>query len=616
MRIGLALIGLALSSPAAAQLSAPAPAATSAAFSFEEVMIPMRDGVRLQTVVMRPVGRAGKLPILLERTPYGVPVAAFPRVPETLEAMMADGYVLVFQNMRGRYRSEGTFAMSMALSPPGSRAVDEATDAFDTIDWLVRNVPGNNGRVGMAGVSYPGYAAAIALARPHPALKAVSPQAAWNDWWTHDDLHRHGAFRLSYAADWLYGLQNNREGRDFDYGGKVPVDTYAWFLKLGAVADLDKLHFRGTVPMLTAAIEHPDYDQHWRSQRWTDRLSETTVPTLHVAGYWDQEDPLGSWSIYRRMEARDPNGLNSIVAGPWAHGTWRGEGSDVGYVPFGKPSGRDFQREIEAPFFAHWLHGKGAKPAFEAKSFQSGSWAWRDYPSWPPAGATPTDLHLRADGSLSFATPDAAGACRDYVSDPANPVPFRARPISTTYPSPEWRWWEAADQRFVDGRPDVLTYVSEPLDADLTVTGEVGATLMASTSGTDADMVVKLIDVLPDDYAEKPGRALGDYPKTLNGYQWPIAMDVRRGRYLGGSERPTPLVPNQVVAWDVPLRDHDHVFKRGHRIMVQVQSSWFPVIDRNPQRFVPNIYKAGAGDFVKATQRVCGGSKVTLPVVR
>lgn len=600
---------------APARQQAPAPA-TESPFSYEEVMVPMRDGAKLQTVIIRPRRKTGKLPILLQRTPYGVPGQAPASVPASMRFLMEDGYILVFQNMRGQFKSDGDFTMSMALDAKGKNGIDEATDAYDTVDWLVKKLPDNNGKVGMWGVSYPGYASAVALARPHPALKAVSPQAAWNDWWINDDLHRYGAARLSYLTDWLFSLQNNDQGDDFDYGGKTPVDTYDWFLKLGPVANLDKLYFKGSVPQLTAMIEHPDYDDFWKRQRWTEKLGRTAVPTLHVAGFWDQEDPLGTWKIYEKMEANDPDHLNMIVAGPWAHGTWHSPGTDVGYLKHGKESGTDFMRDIEAPFFAHWLHGKGGKPAFEAKMFQSGSWEWKSYPKWPAPGATMTNLYLQADGTLSFNAPSDAAQCREYISDPANPVPFRERPMSRTYPSQEWRWWEAADQRFVDHRPDVLSYTSAPLEADLTVTGEVAAKLMASTSGTDSDFVVKLIDVLPDDYEPVRPGALGEYPRTMNGYQFPIAMEVRRGRYLQSFEKATPLTPNGVIAWDVPLRSHDHVFKKGHRIMVQVQSSWFPVIDRNPQKFVPNIYKAAPEDFVKATQRVCGGSLVTLPIVR
>jgi len=611
--VALAALAVPLAQAPAQQIIAPVPIA--AAFTFEEVMIPMRDGTRLQTVILRPTNKPGKLPILLQRTPYGVPAKAPAAVPASMKFLAEDGYILVFQNMRGQFKSGGDFTMSMALQPKGSKGVDEATDSYDTVDWLVKNVKDNNGKVGMMGVSYPGYAAAVALAKPHPALKAVSPQAAWNDWWMNDDLHRYGAMRLSYATDWLFSLQNNDQGDDFDYGGPM-VDSYDWFLKLGPVENLDKLYFKGTVPRLTEMIEHPDYDDFWKRQRWTDRLGATAVPTLHVAGFWDQEDPLGTWKIYEKMEEQDPKGLNMIVAGPWAHGTWHTAGSDLGHIPFGKDSGTDFQRDIEAPFFAYWLHGKGTQPKFEAKTFQSGSWEWKSYAKWPAPGATATNLYLHGDGSLSFAAPADGEQCREYVSDPANPVPFRERPISRTYPSLEWRWWEAADQRFVDHRPDVLSYVSAPLEADLTVTGDITARLMASTSGTDSDMVVKLIDVLPNDYAPRPGLALGEYPRTLNGYQWPIAMEARRGRYLQSFEKATPLTPNQVIAWDVPLRDHDHVFKKGHRIMVQVQSSWFPMLDRNPQKFVPNIYKAKPEDFVKATQRVCAGSMVTLPVMQ
>ncbi|WP_066550113.1 MULTISPECIES: CocE/NonD family hydrolase [unclassified Sphingomonas] len=615
VRTGLALaLLLAASSALARPQAQPAPqsapqAQPAAAFTFEKVMIPMRDGARLQTVIMRPVGKSGPLPILLQRTPYGVPDAPPPQTPRTMQYMAEDGYILVFQNMRGRFKSDGKFTMSMELAPAGSKAVDEATDAYDTIDWLVKRVPANNGRVGMWGVSYPGYAAAIALARPHPALKAVSPQAAWNDWWLNDDLHRYGAMRLTYATDWLYSLQHNKENAEFPYGS-ASIDSYDFFLKLGPVSNLDSRYMRGTVPMLTAMIAHPDYDDHWRRQHWTDRLGRTTVPTLHVAGFWDQEDPSGSWKIYEQMEQDDPDGLNLMVAGPWNHGSWRSPGDRLGNIPMGVESGTEFRRDVEAPFFRYWLHGKGAQPRFEAKMFQSGSWQWRDYAQWPPKPREMRNLYLHADGSLSFTAP-ADTACRDYVSDPASPVPFRARPISRTYPSPEWQWWEAADQRFVDGRPDVLTYVSAPLESDLTVTGAIAARLMAATSGTDADMVVKLIDVFPDNYEPVPA----DYLKTLNGYQLPVAMEVRRGRWLDGNAAAKPLVADQVRAWDVPLRDHDHVFRKGHRLMVQVQSTWFPVIDRNPQTFVPNIYTAKASDFRKATHRVCGGSYVALPVM-
>ncbi len=589
-------------------------AAPQSPFTFEKMLVPMRDGARLETVILRPAGAKAPLPILFQRTPYGVPQAAPTAMPGSWKELAADGYIFVFQSMRGRFGSDGKFTLSTAVHPGNPKIVDEATDAYDSIDWLVKHVKPNNGRVGMWGVSYPGLAAAVALVHPHPALKAVSPQAAWIDYWQNDDLHRNGALRLSYVADWVSSLQLAKgAGPDFDYGG---VDSYDYFLKLGSAANLDKV-WQGRVPMATSLFDHPNHDSFYTDQNWQKSLGKTTVPTLNVAGFWDQEDPWGSWQIYAKQEENDPDHLNVMVAGPWAHGSWQGKMDMLGNIPLGRDTGVEFRAQVQTPFFAYWLHRKGEKPNYEARILQSGSNVWKNYAIWPQKGATQTSLYLRADGSLSFDKPAEGEACRSYISDPANPVPFRERPISATYPRPEWRWWEAADQRFVDHRPDVLSYVSAPLDADLTVTGRIAAELMASTSGTDSDFVVKLIDVLPDDFEKfEASKPLGAYPRQLNGYQWPIAMDVRRGRFLMSDTDPKPLVPGKVTKWDVPLRDHDHVFKKGHRIMVQIQSSWFPVIDRNPQTFVANIARAKPEDYVKAEQKVCAGSAVVLPVVR
>ena len=608
------LLATAAAGPAIArQQSAPAPAVAQAPFTYEKIMVPMRDGAKLETVILRPRDAKGPLPILFQRTPYGIPGGPPPVVPASFASLVKDGYIFVFQSMRGRFGSDGTFTLSTALTPKGP---DEATDAYDAIDWMVKNLPGNNGRVGMWGISYPGFAAAIPLARPHPALKATSPQAAWIDYWQNDDLHRWGALRLSYVADWIYSLQAAKESLpEFPYDG---IDTYSFFLRMGPVENLDKNYVKGRSALITALIDHPNHDSFYTRQRWSDALGKTTVPTLNVAGYWDQEDPWGSWQIFYKQRQNDPDNLSQMVAGPWAHGTWSRPGEHkLGAIDYKADSSTRFVDEIQAPFFRYWLHGKGVRPGGLVNSFQSGSWVWKRYDKWPVAQAQATALWLRADGSVSFEAPAAGEACRSYISDPANPVPFRERPISPTYPRPEWRWWEAADQRFVENRPDVLSYVSAPLDADLTVTGAIMAQLQAATSGTDSDFVVKLIDVFPDDYDKLDNAApLGAYPRQLNGYQLPVAMEVRRGRFLKSDAAPQPLVPGQVTAWDVPLRDHDHVFKKGHRIMVQVQSSWFPVIDRNPQKFVPNIARAAPADFVKAEQQVCTGSKIMLPVVR
>jgi len=612
IRTTLTALALALAIPAAtpAQTSS---AAQQAPFTFEEIMVPMRDGAKLQTVILRPRDAKGPLPILLQRTPYGVPGGPLSSVPKSFEALAKDGYIFVFQSMRGRFKSDGVFTLSTAVTANGP---DEATDAYDTIDWLVKNLNGNNGRVGMWGISYPGFAAAIPLAKPHPALKATSPQAAWIDYWQNDDLHRWGALRLSYMTDWVYSLQADKgDGAEFKYD---TIDTYDFFLRAGSAEALEKRYIQGRSALIRALIEHPDHDAFYTRQRWHETLGKTTVPTLNVAGYWDQEDPWGSWQIFAKQRQNDPDNLSQLVVGPWAHGTWSRPGEHkLGPIDYKVDSSTRFVEEIQAPFFRYWLHGQGARPEGLVNSFQSGSWVWRRYDRWPLAEAKPTALFLHGDGSLSFTAPAAGEACRGYVSDPANPVPFRARPISPTYPRSEWRWWEAADQRFVDHRPDVLSYVSAPLEADLTVTGAILAELQAATSGTDSDFVVKLIDVFPDDYEKLDNAApLGAYPMQLNGYQLPIAMEVRRGRYLASDAKPTPLVPNQVTRWDVALREHDHVFKKGHRLMVQVQSSWFPVIDRNPQKFVANIAKAAPEDYVRAEQKVCAGSKLMLPVVR
>ncbi len=375
-------------------------------------------------------------------------------------------------------------------------------------------------------------------------------------------------------------------------------------------------------------MAHPNYDEFWHKEAWVNQLHSSPVPNLNVAGFWDQEDPWGPWQIFRNSDKDGPSANNIIVAGPWNHGEWQSpKGDAIGVIPFGgHETAREFREQIQAPFFRYYLHGTGEKIAWKASTFQSGSNTWHTYSSWPPKEAKLTSLYLQPDGSLSF-NPPAAGASKayiEYLSDPANPVPYRPRPISPTYPGGDWRDWEVTDQRFVDHRPDVLSFVSAPLDHAVTVTGPVAAQLYASTSGTDSDFIVKLIDVYPDnairnDWDANAGPKPGEYAKSLNGYELPIAMEVRRGRFDKSYEHPAPLKPNTPTLFPIPLRDRDHVFLKGHRIMVQVQSTWFPLIDRNPQKFTPSIYKATADDYVKATQRIyCSPelpSHLELPIV-
>ena len=629
--LAVALLLIAVAPSASAQSAA---TTTESVWRVQEVMIPMRDGVHLQTVIIRRRGQTGPLPILLQRTPYGIPTqqqfdeAAAKKgadwTPDSRKELAADGYIFVFQNLRGRFKSEGVFEMTSRYDANDPKQANETNDAYDTIDWLVKNVPDNNGKVGIYGVSYSGLTAGLTLLHPHPALKAVSEQASPVDQWMNDDMHRYGALRESYAFEYSVleeADKNANTNFDFDQ-----YDTYSWYLKLGPLSNANADYLHGKIPFWNEMMEHPNYDAFWKSEAWVNQLHNSPVPNLNVAGFWDQEDPWGPWQIFRHEAEHDPDHTDLMVAGPWFHGEWQTpEGDRIGLIPFGgHKTALEFRRDVEAPFFRYYLHGEGAKPEWQAMMFQSGSNTWHKYATWPPQNAKATKLYLHEDGTLSFEPQAASGkGYREYVSDPANPVPYRTRPISPTYPQPEWRTWEVADQRFVENRPDVLTWESAPLDHDVTITGPVSAKLYASTSGTDSDFVVKLIDVFPEK-GQKAADALDketsdNYADSLNGYELPIAMEVRRGRFLQSYEQPQALEANHPQPWDVPLRDHDHVFLKGHRIMVQVQSTWFPVIDRNPQTFVPSIYQATAADYVPATQRVYSTpqmpSHIVLPVV-
>jgi len=595
-------------------------------FARTEVMIPMRDGVRLQTVYFIPLDQKERLPILLLRTPYGVPETdrSLQKSPAFKE-LVDDGYIFAFQNLRGRFKSEGTFNMSSAPQDKSNpKSTSEGTDAYDTIDWLVKNVPKNNGKVGIYGVSYDGLTAVLSLLEPHPALKAISEQASPADQWMNDDFHRYGAFRLSYGFEYSVMEQSDKNANThfkFD-----TYDTYDWYLKLGPLSNANTLYLHGNIPAWNQFIEHPNYDTFWKREAFTNAFHDAPVPILNVAGWWDQEDPWGPWNIYSTLEKYDSKHHDFVVAGPWNHGGWWGQdGSTLGLIPFGNhKTAIEFRQNIEAPFFRYYLHGKGQAFTWAAQTFETGSNTWKTYDSWPPKNASTRKLYFQPNGQLSFNSVQGPGGYSEYISDPANPVPYRQRPISPTYPGGDWPYWEVEDQRFVDDRPDVLTFQTAPLDHDVVVTGELVADLFASTSGTDSDWIVKVIDVYPEDHEPKDldkqgGPAPGQYEKSLNGYELMIAGEVVRGRFNRSFEQPEPLVANRVTEFKIPLRSHDHVFLKGHRIMVQVQSTWFPVIDRNPQKFVPNIYQAQSSDFVPATQRVYftqeAPSHIELPVV-
>ena len=575
-----------------------------------ETMIPMRDGVRLYTQLFVPTGTKERLPILFLRTPYGTGDLSPAQLAAAIPEIAADGYIVVNQDIRGRFKSEGKFVMlRQPRDPKDKSAVDESTDAYDTIEWLLKNTP-NNGRVGMAGTSYGAWLTVMAALDPHPALKAAVPQASPADMWLGDDFHHNGAFRLSYGLEYTYMMESSKEISDVS-SLVDRNDAYQWYMNLGPLSNVDTKYFNGRLPTWNDFVQHPDYDAFWKRQGFAPWLNRLTVPTLNVAGWWDQEDFYGPIKIYELLERHDTANKNFLVVGPWNHGGWsRGEGRKLGPVDFGSATAEHYRKEILAPFLAYYLKDKRNPDLPEALTFQTGADEWVRHDAWPPKrNVTGQKLYLREKGNLSFEPPtaDAGKAFDSYISDPDHPVPYRHRPINV---KSGWRTWLLEDQRFVDNRPDVLTFATDTLKNDVTVSGKIVANLFASTTGTDSDWVVKLIDVYPENYPAD---------SAMSGYELMIAGDVFRGRYYKSFEKPQPIPANKVMNYQIGFPANDHVFKKGHRIMVQVQSSWFPVIDRNPQRFVSNIFLAKESDFQRATQRVYHSrqyaSYIALPVV-
>ncbi len=574
-------------------------------------MIPARDGVKLHTLVFTPRNAGGPLPILFERTPYGALRMDETALLARYGRLISDGYIFAFQDIRGRFGSEGTFVMQRPVrDKKDTRAVDESTDAYDSIEWMLHNVAGNNGRVGMVGISYGGWLVTMALLDPHPALKAASEQASPADMFLGDDFHHNGAFRLSYGFEYAAELETTKEANT--YFAFDRADTYQWYLGLGALSNANEKYFHAKLPTWNDFVQHPNYDAFWQKQAFAAYIGAPKVPNLNVGGWWDQEDFYGPLKVYELFEKNDPNHLNYLAVGPWNHGGWaRSDGSKLGQIPFDSNTSKYFRTEIEAPWFAYWLHDKGSRDFPEAQVFQSGSNRWERYDSWPPHSAKDTNLYLEPNGRLSFDPPSGDGVQFDsYISDPAHPVPYRHRPISPTYPGTGWPAWLAEDQRFVESRPDVLTWETEPLSENLKIAGDIVAQLFASTSGTDSDWVVKLIDVYPETYPEAP---------NLAGYELMVADEILRGRFRASFEHPEPIKPGEVTPYRIDLHTNDHAFLKGHRIMVQVQSTWFPLYDRNPQKYVENIFLAKASDYQKAEQRVFRSkaypSHVVLPVV-
>ena len=604
------------------------PATASFDYERREVMIPMRDGVKLHTVILIPKG-AHHAGILLTRTPYdanalthlsmsGHLESALQGYDNVADIIVEDGYIRVVQDVRGKYGSEGDYVMNRPLHGPlNPTPVDDATDTYDSIDWLVKNIPESNGKVGTLGISYDGFEPLIALFNPHPALKVSVPMNPMVDGWMGDDWFHHGAFRQQNMA-YMYEQTASRDNAIKWWTNYH--DEYDLFMHYGSAGALADAYGMRQLPFWNKVLAHPAYDSFW-SEQAVDKLlarQPLKVPVMLVHSLWDQEDIYGALAVYRAIKPKDSSGnMVKLVMGPWNHGQEIKEGSSLGALRFGSDTSKYFREKILRPYLAQYLKD-GAPKADVAPvmAYQTGSNQWQRLDRWPLACAEgcatkSRPLYLEAGNKLGFTAPAAGAGYDEYVSDPAHPVPFRARPIQPIgYDTFTWPQWLVDDQREASGRTDVVSYVSDVLTAPITISGAPEVNLIASTSGTDSDWVVKLIDVYPDQVAYEP---------EMGGYQLAVAMDIFRGRYREGFAEAKPIAANQPLPYRFALPAANHVFRPGHRIMVQVQSSWFPLYDRNPQTFVPNIFLAKPTDYKKATQRVYHApdeaSYIALPVV-
>ena len=593
----------------------------SADFIRRDAMVPMRDGTKLYTVMVMKKG-AAKGPILLSRTPYDahhsthrVESQRFADILEVMDAeFVDDGYIRVFQDIRGLHRSEGAWVLNRPLAGPvNDTGIDESTDAYDTIDWLVKNVPESNGNVGVIGSSYLGFTTLMAEINPHPALKAAVPQSPMVDGWMGDDWFHNGAFRIS-AFDYVVGLSTKKGegGGEFALGNG---DDYTRYLEAGSAADFAKMLGIESITGVRKFLDNPAYTDFWSLQavdKWL-AAQPLKVPTLLEVGQWDQEDSYGAPAAYRALEPKDKNNdMVSLHIGPWRHSGANHYGYDLGALIFTGDTAREWRLQYVKPFFDHWLKGGPDPKTPPVLTYATGINKWQTSTHWPMGTARP--IYLAAGGAATFERPKASGH-EEYISDPAKPVPFIPRPINSGDPS-QWKPWLIRDQRFVSERPDVASWKTQPLDKAVHIMGAPQVELFASTTGTDSDWVVKLIDVYPSDAPEDAGQ--GGKP-SMAGYELPIGIEIFRGRYLKSFAAPAPLKAGKVERYSWTLPNVDHVFLPGHRIMVQIQSSLFPLYDRNPQTYVDNIMYARPGDYKKAMQSVWFGggssSAVVLPVV-
>lgn len=586
-------------------------------------MIPMRDGVKLYTVIVIPKG-ASDAPILLTRTPYSAAALTsqtesphmLDELPQGDDVFITAGYICVFQDERGKYGSQGAYLMTPPpIGPLNKSGIDDTTDAYDTIDWLVKNTPESNGKVGMIGSSYAGFTVVMALINPHPALKVAAPESPMVDGWMGDDWFHYGAFRENNLDYYLE--QTSVRGRS-PVIPREGYDDYTNFLRNGSAGDFARSAGMEQLPFWRKVEEHPAYDEFWQDQALDKIMAKTPlrIPTMWLQGLWDQEDMWGAIHCYEAVEPKDTNNdMNYLVMGPWRHSQVNADGFSLGPLLWNGDTTSQFRRDVLLPFFNQYLQDAPKADTPPVLIYNTGENRWDRYQSWPLScdhgcANKPRRLYLAANGALSFDAPNSATAKYDqYDSDPAKPVPYRPRPVYVS-DADAWRNWLVDDQRFVDGRPDVLTFVSEPLTNPLSLSGAPEANIYASTSGTDSDWVVKLIDVYPDTVPPQP---------AMGGYELSISLDIFRGRYRTSSEHPEAIKPDEPLLYRFGLPTVNHVFLPGHRIMVQVQSSLFPLYDRNPQTFVPNIFYAKPADYVKATQRIWhtpdASSFISLPIV-
>ncbi|GFE80316.1 glutaryl-7-ACA acylase [Steroidobacter agaridevorans] len=598
--------------------SADQPNLTTANYERRVFDIPMRDGVKLHTVIVIPKG-AKDAPILLTRTPYNAEWMTRQKESNDMRVLLegfdnaADvivegGYIRVVQDIRGKHGSGGDFVVTRPLagSPFNRTSVDEATDGYDTIDWLVKHVAEANDKVGIIGTSYNGFTALMALVNPHPALEVAVPMDPMVDGWRGDDWFHNGAFR-QYAIAAIHGSESRDNSAEFPWNS---ADRYETFMRAGSVGELARRHGTDKVQFWRHIVEHPAYDEFWQSQALDRILADRPlqVPVMIVGSLWDQEDIYGATAVYKALEPRDRTGKQVyLTLGPWHHAQSIFDGSSVGKIRWGHDTAKWWRQQVLAPFLAHHLKGAPMDVA-PVTAFESGSNEWRRLAQWPVAPAN-AKLYLKPNGELGFDAPAGPLQTADYISDPANPVTFVPRPMRVDDNGDQWESWLTADQRTIAARPDVLTFTSKVLDKAVSIAGEPMVKLMASTSGTDSDWVVKLIDVYPDRVADDT---------TMSGYQLPVAMEIFRGRYRKSLSRAEPLESDVPLRFEFALPNAHHVFRPGHRIMVQVQSSWFPLYDRNPQTFVPNIFFARPGEYVKATQQVVvagpDASHIELPI--